>query len=274
MKKDYSIQLKFKVMSKQLALLTNIVEECSKEHLQSVFSPILNLPDTSTKAEMISHCLNTELGAYGFKSYPSPDKTMVLVNDETMCHIADFFHGKGFIPVLTKEQVDRVKTIHKVSNDNNITIYWDQTGFRRTYYYLKQYGFNGINLYNVINMNTANGAIAALSPTGAAGLTMAGILALSWSGSLFFSTVENYIPTSMPKAKTVVGGLKFVVALPVRWTEWTANKVFSIPEMFLLGTPLPTNITQVYRLHVGPKIEDLGSIKNSVIKWLLKRLDN
>ncbi|MGL4759093.1 MAG: hypothetical protein ACRCXZ_07165 [Patescibacteria group bacterium] len=258
-------------MSKQLTILTNIVEECSKEHFQSVFSPLLDLPTTSSKAEMISHCLNKELGAYGFKSYASPDKTMVLVNDETMSHIADFLHGRGFIPIVTKEQVDRVKTIHKVSNDNNITIYWDQTGFRRKYYYLKQYGFNGINLYNIINLNTANSGIAALSPTGAARLSMAGILALSWSGSLFLSTLENYIPTSMSKTKTVVEGLKFVVALPVRWTEWTANKVFSIPEMILIGTPLPTNITQAYRLHVGPKIEDLSSIQKSVVKWLLKR---
>ncbi len=37
--------------------------------------------------EMISHCLNTELGAYGFKSYVSPDKTAGFINDEGMCKV-------------------------------------------------------------------------------------------------------------------------------------------------------------------------------------------
>jgi hypothetical protein len=260
-------------MTNKLKIVTDILDQCSKEHLQSVFSPIVELPNTSTKAEMISHCLNKELGAYGFKTYTSPDKTMVLVNDETMSKVVDFLSGNGFTPYLTEEQIDRIKTIHKVSNSNNISIFWEQVGFRRKYYYLKQYGFNGINLYNLLNMNNVNSAIAASSSTGAAGLTMAGILALSWSGSIFFSTLENYIPNNMVRTKTVVGGLKFMIALPVRWTEWTANTIMTIPEMILIGAPLPTNVTETYRLHVGPKIQDLSKIKKSVVQWLLKQLE-
>jgi len=50
-------------MATQLTILKDIVKECSKEQLHSVFSPIADLPNTCTKAEMISHCLNKELGA-------------------------------------------------------------------------------------------------------------------------------------------------------------------------------------------------------------------
>jgi hypothetical protein len=62
---------------KQLEILETAVDICSKSQLESVFAPLADLPASCTKAEMISHCLNTELGAYGFKSYISPDKTAV-----------------------------------------------------------------------------------------------------------------------------------------------------------------------------------------------------
>lgn len=65
---------------------------------------------------------------------------------------------------------------------------------RKKYYYfkLKQYGFNSVNLYNVLNINTINTAAAALSPIGAAALTIASVVPLSWSGSLFFSNKNKY----------------------------------------------------------------------------------
>ena len=72
------------------------MDKCSKSQLESVFAPVADLPASYTKAEMISHCLNRELGAYGFKSYTSPDKTTVLINDEGMCKVLDFFKGKDY----------------------------------------------------------------------------------------------------------------------------------------------------------------------------------
>jgi hypothetical protein len=254
--------------SNKLQILNEILEECSKEHLDSVFSPIVELPSTSTKAEMISHCINKELANYGFKTYTSPDKTMVLVNDEAMCKVADFLNQKGFTPFFTKEQIERLKTIQRVSYDNKVNIYWAQTGFRRKYYYLKQYGFNGVQLYNILNLNSRNAANALLSPTGSAAWTIGGILALSWSGSLFFATLENYIPNHWVKTKAVVCGTKFVLALPIRTSEATANGIFGFVERFVFGSPLPTNITQVYKLEVGPKLKDLPGLKKSVLQFL------
>jgi hypothetical protein len=262
-----------KIMSNKLTIVSDILDHCSKEHLHSVFASLTDLPSTSTKAEMISYCLNHELGAYGFKSYPSPDKSMVLINDETMWKIVDFLNQKGFTPHFTEQQVERIKTIQKVASDNNVGIYWSQEGFRRNYYYFKQYGFNGINLYNILNLNTANSAAAAISSTGAAGLTMAGVIALSWSGSLFLSTLENYIPNNMVRTKAVISGAKFATAFPIRLTEWTSNQIFGFVEKIVIGIPLPTNVTHVYRLNVGPQVDKIFEIKRSAIKWLLKHLE-
>ena len=58
-----------------------------------------DLPASCTKAEMISHCLNHELGAYGVKTYTSPDKASVFIDDEAMCKVFDFFKGKGYQPL-------------------------------------------------------------------------------------------------------------------------------------------------------------------------------
>ena len=86
-------------------------------------------------------------------------------------------------------------------------------------------------------------AAAASSTIGAASLTMAGVVALSWSGSLFFSTLENYVPNTMPRTKLAVTGLKYGTALPIRCVEWTSNQMFGFAEKIVIGISLPTNIT-------------------------------
>jgi len=161
-----------------------------------------------------------------------------------------------------------------VSTDNKISIQWAQSGFRRKDYYLKQYGFNGINLYHVLNLNGVNVANAAVSSTESAVLSMAGMIALSWTGSLFFSTLENYIPNNMVKTKAVVSGAKLLTSFPVRCAEWTTNQIFGVVENVIIGSPLPTNITEVYRINGGPKLEDLSKIRKPIIQWLLNQLNN
>jgi len=233
-------------MSNKLKLISQTIDQCSKEQLQSIFSSLADLPVSSTKAEKINHCLNPELGAYGFKSYTSPDKTMVLVNDETVCKVIDFLDKKGYQPYFTNEQIDRIKAIAKVADTNKVDIYWAQSGIAKKYYYFKQYGFNGVNLYNALSVNTINNAAASLSSTGAAGLSMAGVIALSWTSSLFFfSTLENYIPNSMPRIKMSICGTKVVTALPIRCLEWTSNQMIGFAENIIFGRALPTNITEV-----------------------------
>jgi hypothetical protein len=103
---------------------------------------------------------------------------------------------------------------------------------------------------------------------------MAGIITLSWTGSIFFSTLENYIPNTMPRVKIVVSGAKFVTSFPIRTVEWTSNQIFGFVENIIVGSPLPTNITDVYRLNIGPKLENLKNLRKPVITWLLKQLQD
>lgn len=256
-----------------LKIIEAALDNCSQAQLESVFAPLADLPASCTKAEMISHCLNTELGAYGFKSYVSPDKTAVFIDDEGMSKVVDFFKGKGYQPVLTEEHTKRVTTVVDFANKTNTDLLWAQTGFKKRYYYLKQYGFNGVNLYNVLNINTINSAAAALSPIGAAAISTAGVVALSWSGSLFFSTLEIYIPNTMPRTKFVVTGMKVVTALPIRCVEWTSNQIFGFAENMVMGRQLPTNITEVYKLNIGPKLETINEFKKPVLSWLVNQLN-
>lgn len=259
-------------MADKLLIVPKVLEQCPEHLLNHLFAPITDLPASSTKAEIISHCFNKELGGYGFHSYPSPDKTTVLINDETMCQIMDFFHQNGYQPHFTKEQIQRVKRLYKVSTDNQISLVWAQTGLRKKYYYFKQFGFNGVNLYNALKVNTANIGAAAVSKNGAAALNISTVVAMSWSGSMFLSLLEPHIPSSMPKIKLVVSGAKFVVAMPIRLVEWTSNSIFGFAENRIIGSSLPTHVTEVYRYQVGPKIEDINNIKQPVIKWLVKKL--
>ena len=62
----------------KLEIIEAVVDTCSKSQLESVFAPLADLPASCTKAKMITHCLNTELGAYGFKSY-------TFIIDENRC---------------------------------------------------------------------------------------------------------------------------------------------------------------------------------------------
>ena len=42
----------------ELKVVKSIVDTCSKYQLENIFSPVADLSDSCTKAEMISNCLN------------------------------------------------------------------------------------------------------------------------------------------------------------------------------------------------------------------------
>ena len=175
-----------------------------------------DLSDTSSLADAISFCLNTELGAYSLKTHVSPDKISVLIDDQNMCKLLDFFKGKSFAPVITTEHTERIKTVVDFAKRNKIDFFWAQSGLKKKYYYFKQFGFNGVNLLNLLSINTANAAATSLLSRKVAELIMQSVVTLSWSGSLFFSTLENYILNFMLRTKIIVGGLKVIIALPIR----------------------------------------------------------
>nr|ULD16083.1 hypothetical protein [Cylindrotheca closterium] len=132
-------------------------------------------------------------------------------------------------------------------------------------------GFNGANLYNVLNINTLN--TAATSANGAVGLTLSGVLAVSWKGGLFLSTVENYIPNDFAKTKAVVKGSKFVIGLPLMMAEHTTNLIIGRIEMLVNGNELPINVTKHFNITEGPRLKDIKKLKKPIIKFLRDKLD-
>lgn len=192
------------------------------------------MPPGSTKAEQIVTCLNQELAAYGFKSYVSPDRSIVLLDDETMAKVFTFFKKDVTQPYLTNEHVSRVKSICQVAKNNQVDV------------------------------------LARTSLTGAAPFTIGGAVALSWSASIMFATVENYIPNDYRKIKAMITGAKWVSAIPIRFVEWTANGIFGFFERQITDTPLPINITETYRLQIGPKVEDLPELRKSGMDLTMK----
>lgn len=244
-----------------LELTKAIIEQCE------TVDP--NFLDSFTKAERISYCFNKELGAYGITTHVSPDKTSVYLDNQGMCQVLDFFEGKAFQPVLTTQQVQRVQNLVESANENKIDLIWLQTGFKKTYYLFKQYGFNGASLYSLLNINTINSAGAALSTSGAVGLSLPTLVALSWSGGLFLSTLENIIPDNMNKTKAFVSGSKVLISLPIRVVELTSNTIIGFVENRTIGTQLPINVTQDFRLAQGPRIRDLSNLKKPIKKLLL-----
>lgn len=117
-----------------------------------------------------------------------------------------------------------------------------------------------------------NSAAAALSWSGSAGLTMAGVVSLSWTGSLFFSTLENYVPNNMTRTKSIVIGLKYLTGIPIRCVEYTSNQIFGFAETAIIGHKLPTNVTKVYKLSSGPKLQELNKVHKSALTYLLNRM--
>jgi hypothetical protein len=153
--------------------------------------------------------------------------------------------------------------------DNKTNIFWQQIALKRKYYYSKQYGFYSWNLFNLLNFNSA---VAVFSITGAATINMTGIVAISWSDSLFLSSLENYIPSSIPRVKLFVVTPKFVRAAPIRCVEWSGNQILGGVEYLFLGHSLPTNVTEVVKLNEGPKLKDLKELKNPLLTWMVDKL--
>ena len=246
-----------------------VIDKCNNDQLISQ-----SLPKFFTVADHISYCFNNELNAYGLKTYVSPDKSCVYIDNEGMSQVLSFFDDKTAQPFFTSEHVERIEHIVETANKNKIDLIWLQEGWRKRYYVFKQYGFHGVNIYSILNLNTLNAATAVTSATGAAAMSAAGALALSYSGSLFFSTLENYVPNTFPRTKAAVGITKVVISVPIQIAELTSNAIFGFGENLLTGNKLPTNVTAVFRLDKGLKLGSLTELKKALKNFLLKIAEN
>lgn len=259
-------------MSTQLELINSAIDKCPKEYLENALAPLSKLPDTCTKAEMLSNWLNEELKVYGIETYIGSNKNTILVDDKAMCRIIQVLKDDSYIPYISDEQLNRIKSLNKIAENNKVSIQWDQLGFRKVYYYVKQYGFHTVQLYNFLQLQTLATEAAALSATGAATLHMGAILVISWSGGMFFASLEPYIPNNMPLLKATVSGLKFVSSFPIRTSEYVFNSMTGPFEKRFIGAALPTNVTEVFKLNVGPELKNLKELRKPLIDWIIKKL--
>ena len=98
-------------------------------------------------------------------------------------------------------------------------------------------------------------------------LLMTGIVVLSWLGSLFLSTLEKFIPDTMPTTKTFVQKSKVLVGMPIQIVELISNTIIDFAENLIIGAQLPNNVTEQFGLNDGPKLKKLFlvvySLKNS-----------
>jgi hypothetical protein len=241
-----------------------VIDKCNTDIID------ISLLENISRAEHVSECLNSELSAYGLKTFVSPDKTSVLIDDQGMSQVINYFQGTGYQPVITEQHVERVKNIIQSADKEKIPLLWSQAGFKKRYYNFKQVGFNGANLLNILNLNTLNTVGATLSPTGSVALTLSGVIGLSWTGSLFFSTLENYIPNDFVKTKAVVKGTKLVLAVPIRLVEHTTNVIFGTAENYTIGVQLPINVTDKFNVADGPRIKDIKTLRKPVGQFLYK----
>ena len=186
-----------------------------------------------------------------------------------MSQVLNFFEGKSAQPLITTEQVKSVQDLIESANENNVSLLWSQAGLKKKYYYLKQYGFNGVNLFNVLKVNTINAGGVVLSPTTSVALNMSGVMALSWTGSLFLSTLDSYVPNTMPVTKNVIKGSRFAISIPIQIAEYTSNIIIGSIENATIGAQLPTKVTSKFQLTDGPKLQDISKLKTPIKKFLL-----
>jgi hypothetical protein len=248
--------------------IDKIVESCVNADgiVPYVFSD--NIKEFCTNPENIVTCLNSELSNYGFKASVSPDKTVIYVDDAVKSQIINILSAQTATPYITPNHVERIQEIAEVIQEKNIPVIWKLEGIKRSYYLAKQYTFNGVSLYHLLNIKNAAAAAATVSPSGAATMSIPAAIAISYAGFLFFSTIESFIPNG--PVKTVVKGAKVVTAFPIAITEAVTNGIFGSIEARLIKDTLPINITSCYGLLEGPKLSELKGIRGKVADYLIK----
>jgi hypothetical protein len=56
--------------------------------------------------------------------------------------------------------------------------------------------------------------------------------------------------------------------------ESTSNIIFRFVEYWIVGSSLPTNVREVCKLTVGPKLKNIAKTKNPILNWLVNQLNN
>lgn len=249
---------------KNVEQITSII---SDETNLVLFLNDVSIKEFCTTPDNIRQCLNCELAPFGIETKLSPDGSMLYIDGESKSRIVRFLNGNEPISALEPARMERLQDIAEVMHDKKILLIWELTDIKKAYYLAKQHTFNGLNLYHALNIKNGAAAAAALSATGAATLTLSSSIAISFTGALFLSIVESYLPAG--NIKTVVKGVKVIIGFPVGIAELMVNGIVGTFETLIIKEPLPINVTDVYGFTDGPRIEKIKGIGNKIHDFLL-----
>lgn len=186
--------------------------------------------------ENIQYYLNRELAAFGIETKSSLNGSMLYVDDEQQSRIVRFLSGNELVFSLEPADMERLYEIAEMVHEKKILMIWKLTVIEKNYQLAKQHVFNNINFYHARKVKNAAASSASISATGSATLSLSSTLAISFTGALFLSLVENHLLAN--NLKTAIKGVKVIVAFPVSVAELVTNGIVDTFEKLIINEPL------------------------------------
>lgn len=113
------------------------------------------------------------------------------------------------------------------------------------------YGF-----YGAVNVIITAGATSLITTSGAAPLTIGGVMTLSFSSTLALKAIVNYVLNG--RVKTHLKTVEWVVAVPVIIFQWSLNLITGGAEKLIFKKRYDFDIVESLGIPVGPKAVEFG----------------
>jgi hypothetical protein len=210
-------------------------------------------------AKDLSLYLNDNLAKVGIKTSTTLKDCVVTVDQETMRKIVQVANEGISNNFFGPQEAENLIKLIETAEKKNIPIILRLTGTPLKYWNTKQYGFHGVTFLHALRLRTEASALAAVAGNGAAALTIGSGVAISFTGVMFLSLLESYVPVG--PVKEIVKGSKLVVGIPIVFVEYTANIITGVFEKALFNQTFPTNITSTFGILDGPELSKLNGFK-------------
>jgi hypothetical protein len=161
---------------------------------------------------------------------------MLSINDESQSRIVRCLSRNALVFSLEPASMERLYEISEMMYEKKIMMIWKLIYAEKNYYLAKQDAFNSINFYHALKVKNAAASAASVSASGSATLSLSSTFAISFSGALFLSLVEDHLSTD--NLKTAVKGVKIIVAFPVGIAKLLTNGIVGNFEKLIRNEPL------------------------------------
>jgi hypothetical protein len=169
-------------------------------------------------------------------------------------------------PSINKTLVNQTSIIIKALENRDVRFITKLTkGLHQFYFKTKTGIFLSYSFFGSLNIIGTAGTVALASPTGAAPLTISGVMALSFFFSNGLKAVNNYIPEG--KIKNSIRLLTWGSGIPLALAEWTANKLIGPIERMFTKENFDINITQVLGIADGPPALNYTEVFHQLENW-------